>query len=253
MYLTLLPACPREAFTDGRTSPTCAFETTSRGVQRPRSCTPRKSRRYISSGSSNMGSIARISRCPCSSTPQTTSIAILTILPSMRTYSYRASTHKMGQLIWEKERLRKAFTCSFSPFVISLTWLRDRFSIPSLLASFPSYEWIRPAQRPPAPPEAVLLHCACLSNKERYVAALTHLRYHEIHGSHPGIQSTRLVASTIPAAAFRAFAFLRVNCWLTSASISWLHSHSSILNIGSGCDTHCSSNSVRFLICFLSH
>ena len=33
--------------------------------------------------------------------------------------------------------------------------------------------------------------------------------------------------------------------------MSRVHSHSSILNIGSGCVTHCSSNSVRFVVFFL--
>ena len=48
-----------------------------------------------------------------------------------------------------------------------------------------------------------------LRNKERDVAAMPHLRHHEIHGAHPGIQSARSVATAISTTAFGALAFLR--------------------------------------------
>ncbi len=51
-------------------------------------------------------------------------------------FSYSASTHKTGYTVPARERLRNSSTCSFSPFVISLTWLLDRFSMLRLCASF---------------------------------------------------------------------------------------------------------------------
>lgn len=48
-----------------------------------------------------------------------------------------------------------------------------------------------------------------LRNKERYVAALTHLWHHQVHGTHPGVQSARPVATAISTTAFGALAFLR--------------------------------------------
>lgn len=96
MDFTPLPACAGEAFTDRCHQAGMASEITRQGVRRPRAYKLRNKSRYASSDSSGMGSMARIFRCPCSSTPQITSTAMLAILPSRRTFSYSASTHKTG-------------------------------------------------------------------------------------------------------------------------------------------------------------
>lgn len=63
----------------------------------------------------------------------TTSTAALITRPSMRIFSYNASTQTTGYSA-SKARLRKASTCSSSPRVISETWLADMPSMPSALA-----------------------------------------------------------------------------------------------------------------------
>ena len=51
-------------------------------------------------------------------------------------FACSAAAYKTDYRCRDSERLQKAFTCSFSSFVISLTRLRDRFSISRLLDSF---------------------------------------------------------------------------------------------------------------------
>jgi len=67
--------------------------------------------------------------------PVTINTAMLTTCPFIRIFSYIASTHSTGYTS-SRGRLRKASTCSFSPLLISLTWLADSVSISKDLASF---------------------------------------------------------------------------------------------------------------------
>ena len=67
-------------------------------------------------------------------------------------------------------------------------------------------------------------------------------------GCHPGIQTDD---SRCGNRFWRLYAelFLAPSCWSTSASTSWMQSHSSIQSIGSGCAAHFSSNSARSVVC----
>lgn len=87
-----------------------------------------------------------------------------------------------------------------------------------------------------------------LCDEERNVAALTNLGHHEVHRAHSGIQTARTITAAVAASCHPCADFS-----LRPAADRPLppSAHSSMLNIGSGCATHCSSNSVRFVVFFL--
>ena len=90
-----------------------------------------------------------------------------------------------------------------------------------------------------------------LRDEERNVAALTNLGHHEVHRAHSGIQAAWTITAAVSAPAVRALTFLCAQLLIDLGSMRCVHSHSSILSIGSGCVTHCSSNSVRFVVFYL--
>ena len=120
-----------------------------------------------------------------------------------------ASTLRTGYIVSARERLRNFSTCSFSPLVISLIWLLDRFSMLMLYASFSIFSSGNALHKG-------FLHylyehgftALALCDEERNVAALTNLGYHEVHRAHSGIQTTRTITAAVSAPAVRALALL---------------------------------------------
>ncbi len=112
--------------------------------------------------------------------------------------------HRIG-----RERLRNSSTYSFSPFVISLIWLLDRFSMPRLCASFSIFSSGNALH------EGFLHYlyehlftALALCDEERNVAALTNLVHHEVHRAHSGIQTARTITAAVVASSVRALTFL---------------------------------------------
>ena len=87
-----------------------------------------------------------------------------------------------------------------------------------------------------------------LDNKERNVVFLANLGYHKVYRTHPCIQPPKPVDTAILLSCVGTFPFFLTELLTDFSLHALLHSHSSMLRIGSGGAIHCSSNSLRFAV-----